>query len=99
MSVETNYAVRRYQIAGSDWIPVVAPIACSYLGLRNAGNVTIEVTTDPTNADSYDSIGPGIQDVLSVPAIGHPANRRFDPDVVLFWIRGAGADARIKFIL
>jgi len=81
------------------WTAVVVPIDCNFAGWRNAGPVTVQQSTDPDNADSFDELQPGWSDLITAPTEGAP---RLPKNTVLIFLRVVGGtepgDVRFHFV-
>lgn len=86
------------------WSPIVAPIECDYVDMRNAGSETqgqpdddIYVRTDVNNPGEEDTISVGFQDGIVAPYTGRASARswRFSVGDVLGYAQAKSGTQRL----
>lgn len=89
---------------------LVVPIDCNFIGLRNAGSVTVKILSDLTDTEAWDEIAPGVQNMVGGMKIVsyynlpfsslHGDELRFPRGAILCYLQaeGQGADIRAQFV-
>lgn len=80
MASHPNYVKKRIAIDPVSWTPIVAPIDCMGVGIKNTAPADMKVRTDSGDANTEDLIPAGNQDGVMVSRYGDtPADARSGP--------------------
>lgn len=90
----TNPTVRRYTalnagLSPATFVPLMVPVDCSGYMLKNAGPDTIFMRSDPSDAETEDSMGAGFYEDLLIAGTG-PYERRFIAGQILYYVKCTG---------
>ena len=89
-----TFAVLQCQPGSSEWLPVMVPISCNYVGMRNRGAVLVWLSSDPSDPDSLDDLQPGAQSVISAPA---PNGPRFTQGTIVIYLKADTGTGKVSF--
>jgi hypothetical protein len=59
-----SFQVRQYSLIANVAVPVVAPIDCNFLDIRNAGTSLVKYSTDSTDPNAWNTLDPGATEVV-----------------------------------
>jgi hypothetical protein len=66
MASHPNYVKKQIAIDTVSWTPIVAPIDCMGVGIKNSASVDLRIRTDSGDAATQDTIPAGNQDGVIV---------------------------------
>jgi hypothetical protein len=90
MASNPNYVKKQIAIDAVSWTPIVAPIDCMGVGIKNSVSVDLRIRTDSADATTQDTIAAGNQDGIMVsrhggnPQDGAHAMRFMAGDTIAF---------------
>ncbi|GEM_PF-1965719 len=82
MASHPNYVKKQIAIDTVSWTPIVAPIDCMGVGIKNSQSVDMRIRTDSADPATQDLIPAGNQDGIIVSR--HPPNVQDDGRVARF---------------
>ena len=66
MASNPNYVKKQIAIDSVSWTPIIAPIDCMGLGIKNSVSVDLRIRTDANDPATQDTISAGAQDGIMV---------------------------------
>jgi len=87
-----GYVKSRTPINAETFTPILAPISCSYFALKNADGSAVTLRTDPSDANTEDTLSANGQESVTVgPAPdfipGGPSKARFQSGSTVIWVK------------
>jgi hypothetical protein len=80
MASHPNYVKKKISIDTVSWTPVVAPIDCMGVGIKNSAAADMKIRTDSADPNTEDLIPAGNQDGVMVSRFGdRPSTSRSGP--------------------
>jgi hypothetical protein len=70
MASHPNYVKKQTSVDTVSWTPIVAPIDCMGVGIKNSVSVDLRIRTDSADPATQDLIPAGNQDGIMVPRHG-----------------------------